>query len=85
MAEELAFESDEELMIELVSLPHFKALKRVLRRREELLKQRLLSPARKFPDDFYAKEQVTSELRAYQTILVEVEKQVERVLRKKRE
>jgi hypothetical protein len=78
------FESDEELILELVSLPHWRAYKRLVSRIEDSKKQRLYQPSTVFPDDFYRKEQTTSELRAFQIIVQEVENQAKRRLTKKR-
>lgn len=82
---DLPFESDEELIVELVALPHWRAYKRFVERLEEERKQKIMAPASKFPDDFYRREQWASELRAMHTITVEVEKQAERRLKRGRD
>ena len=79
---ELPFESDEELIVELVSLPQWRAYKRVVARYSEELRRKIMAPSRVFPDDFYKREQLASEIRALDVMVEVVEKQAERRLRK---
>lgn len=73
---------DGELLVELVTLPHWKVLRKVIGERLIYLHAQMRQPARVFPDDFYKREQLASAANELDSLVRSIEAKAERETRR---